>query len=70
MNDYDRASESGYRCFRCQSGCVHMICGQLMLTLAPEQFLLFADTVSAMRRQMIEERDFSRAFGKSDGIVM
>ena len=70
MNHQDQSVESGYRCFRCQSGCVHMVCGHTMLTLPPEEFLRFADMVNDMKRRMTEETDFLRTFPKSSEIVM
>ena len=69
MND-DQITESGYRCFRCQSGCVHMVCGPMMLTLAPDQFLVFADKVNEVRQRMLEENDFEQVPSHASHLVM
>jgi hypothetical protein len=70
MHEQDDASESPYRCFRCQAGCVHVVCGHTMLTLAPEQFLIFTDTVNAMREQLLEETNALHAYGNNTALVM
>jgi hypothetical protein len=70
MHEQDDASESPYRCFRCQAGCVHVVCGHTMLSLAPEQFLIFTDKVNAMRERLLEENDSMGAYPSDTALVM
>ena len=70
MHEQDDVSESPYRCFRCQAGCVHVVCGHTMLTLAPEQFLRFTDTVNAMRERLLEENDLRPVYANDTALVM
>jgi hypothetical protein len=43
------------RCFRCTEGCIHLICGNVTLTLTPTEFLVLAETIGAMRHELREE---------------
>jgi hypothetical protein len=69
MEGHDTATGAHYRCFRCESGCVHLVCGHTMLTLSPNQFLQFADTISAMRHEILEEND-PLVVSENDSIVV
>lgn len=48
------------RCFRCTAGCIHLICGNLTLTLTPTEFLVLAETIGAMRHQLRQESQTAR----------
>jgi hypothetical protein len=48
------------RCFRCQSGCIHLACGNVTLTLTPVEFLLLAEEILGMRHQLKEESRSAR----------
>lgn len=43
------------RCFRCAAGCIHLICGNVTLSLTPAEFLVLAETIGAMRHELREE---------------
>lgn len=70
MDEAYSASESNYRCFRCQSGCVHLVCGNAIIRLTPEQFLLFADSVNTIRRQILDEGEAVDVFANASTVVM
>jgi hypothetical protein len=42
-------------CFRCQNGCVHVVCGNTSLTLTPIEFLVLAEAINALRLQLRSE---------------
>lgn len=70
MDGHDKLAGGHYKCFRCESGCVHLVCGHTMLTLSPNQFLQFADTISAMRHEILEESDPLVVSGNDSIVVM
>jgi hypothetical protein len=70
MNENHSVSTSHYRCFRCQSGCIHLVCGNTMLVLTQEQFLSFADSVNAMHHQIVVENGPTTNCVESDTLVM
>ena len=70
MEEHDKLTGGHYRCFRCESGCVHLVCGHTMLTLSPDQFLQFASTISAMRHEILEENDPLVVSGNESMVVM
>jgi hypothetical protein len=43
------------RCYRCPSGCIHLMCGNVTLTLTPVEFLVLAEEIRAMRHQLRQE---------------
>jgi hypothetical protein len=47
--------QSFCRCFRCQAGCIHVVCGNITLTLSPAEFLVLAESLNAMRHKIREE---------------
>jgi GH24 family phage-related lysozyme (muramidase) len=42
-------------CYRCPNGCVHIVCGNTTLTLAPRDFLVLADAIDSLRDTLREE---------------
>ncbi|MGQ0763982.1 MAG: hypothetical protein ACT4OT_18485 [Acidobacteriota bacterium] len=42
-------------CFRCTNGCVHVVCGNVTLTMKPVDFLILAEAVAALRDEFKEE---------------
>ena len=70
MNEHGNESPHPYRCFRCEDGCVHIICGNVMLTLRPANFLALAETVGDMRRRIQEESELLALRKHSSNSVM
>ncbi len=44
-----------YRCVRCQNGCIHLVCGHVMLALSEEQFRVLFDSASEIYHQLQTE---------------
>lgn len=42
-------------CFRCTNGCIHVVCGNVTLTLKPLDFLVLAEAINALRVELKEE---------------
>ncbi|MEW6209131.1 MAG: hypothetical protein AB1631_12245 [Acidobacteriota bacterium] len=59
-----------YNCFRCRGGAVHIVCGNTMVMLTPDQFLALAEAVKDMQRQIQEEAGVSTALTYTEQIVM
>jgi hypothetical protein len=57
---HDLLQPSFSRCFRCSAGCLHLICGNVTLTLSPTEFLVLAEAIGAMRHQLKEEARSAR----------
>ncbi len=55
MHEHREETQSRYSCFRCRGGAVHIVCGNLMVMLTPEQFLALAESVKDMQQQIQEE---------------
>lgn len=55
MHDHRFDHGEHWRCFRCVSGCVHLVLGGLTLTLTREQFLALVSLTDGMRRELQEE---------------
>ena len=55
MSDQKVTQAPFTRCVRCQSGCIHLMCGNVTFTLTPVEFLVLAEQISAMRHQLKEE---------------
>ena len=55
MSERHHAAAPHSRCFRCQDGCIHLVCGNTMMTLTHVEFLILAESISALRRQLKEE---------------
>jgi hypothetical protein len=60
----DPLQTSFSRCFRCTAGCLHLICGNVTLTLTPAEFLVLAEAIGAMRHQLREERGLPESHRK------
>jgi len=60
MSEQHSAQVPFSRCFRCQSGCIHLMCGNVSLTLTPVEFLILAEEIRAMRHQLREESRTAR----------
>lgn len=60
MSEQHFAQAPFSRCFRCQSGCIHLMCGNVTLTLTPVEFLVLAEEIGAMRQQLREESRSAR----------
>jgi hypothetical protein len=54
MSERHYAPTPHSRCFRCEAGCIHLVCGNAMLTLTHIEFLILAEAISAMRHQLKE----------------
>lgn len=59
-----------YRCVRCQNGCIHLVCGNVMLALSEEQFLALFDSVSEIYDQLQTEAGVAPPHIHSTQIVM
>lgn len=59
-------------CYRCPNGCVHIVCGNTTITLAPSDFLILADAIDTMREALREEnQDFTTtSLTDADSVVM
>ncbi|MEW6734765.1 MAG: hypothetical protein AB1489_25795 [Acidobacteriota bacterium] len=59
-------------CFRCKSGCFHIVWGNTMLSFTFEQFVTFADSVNGMYRQLQQENEPTVEIisGHSDSLLM
>jgi len=53
-NDDDKQGWQ-YGCFQCNEGHVHMVCGNITLTLNQTQFLALSQAVGALRDRMQNE---------------
>ena len=60
MSEQHSAETRFSRCFRCRSGCIHLMCGNVTLTLTPVEFLVLAEEIGAMRHQLREESRTAR----------
>ncbi len=59
-----------YRYMRCQNGCIHLVCGNLMLALSEEQFLALFDSASEVYDQLQTEAAVASPHIHSTRIVM
>lgn len=55
MHNDDEKQGWQYGCFQCNEGHIHMICGNVTLTLNESQFLALSEAVGALRNRMQNE---------------
>ena len=48
----DQAEAPSYHCFRCVNGCIHVVCGNVSLELPPADFLVLAEAIDSMHREL------------------
>ena len=70
MNEHEPASTFRYRCFRCQSGCIHLICGNASLTLTRAQFLHLADTINVTRSLVLKDGEPTAETAYASNMIM
>lgn len=70
MQNDSSGAPARYHCFRCRSGSIHVVCGNVVLMLTPDQFLAFAQGVAEMRQEIWEEVNVSPALTYPDSAVM
>lgn len=44
-----------YGCFQCNEGHIHMVCGNITLTLSESQFLALSEAMGALRNRIQNE---------------
>jgi hypothetical protein len=65
MSQQDDLQRTFSRCFRCTAGCLHLICGNVTLTLTAAEFLVLSEAIAAMRHQLEKKRNPRESYGKS-----
>ncbi|MCI0490119.1 MAG: hypothetical protein L0229_26295 [Blastocatellia bacterium] len=70
MNEHITESLPEYRCFRCQSGCIHVVCGNAMLTLTLWQFLNLVEAINIMHHQIQKESEVLALHSHSSASIM
>jgi hypothetical protein len=55
MHHHDDDKQWQYGCFQCNEGHVHMVCGNVTLTLNQSQFLALSEAMSALRNRIQNE---------------
>lgn len=44
-------------CFKCDEGCIHLECANLMMTFTRDQFLAFSEVITETRQRLLQEQD-------------
>ena len=58
-------------CFRCANGCIHVVCGNIALTLKPLDFLVLAEAINALRQELKQEtKSADRPYAYTESLVM
>lgn len=70
MNEHRHEAAQRHYCFRCQGGCIHLVCGSTMVTLSAAQFLALSDAVIALRGQLQAEGETPAASPHSSPFLM
>jgi hypothetical protein len=70
MPEHPPPDTPDYRCFRCNNGCIHLVCGNTMLTMTSDQFLSLADSVNIVRFVVLADDEPPAAFTDESTIVM
>lgn len=70
MPEHQPSGLPEYKCFRCTNGCIHLVCGNTILTLTPEQFLGLADSVMVVRFVVLADDEMIGSFTDEKAVVM
>lgn len=58
-------------CFRCSNGCIHVVCGNIALTLEPLDFLVLAEAINALRQELKQEtKSADSPYAYKESLVM